>query len=205
MTSEAAALLAGNLALVFVVVVALSWLVYGNLRQRATAGPPTFGDWEVAYRDLSRDMAEMRDRHEAELSDMKEQQASDHQAIRQLRSEVLRIDADLQRWRMAYAMLMHEFMEVAGHAPKTQPPDAAPAAIPVPPAPVDRGRLAALMIEYFSVEEVDGLAFELSLSSAVAGDTVEARARSLIEAARRRKRLDALIALCRRERPEGEF
>ena len=193
MTNEAAALLAGNLALVVAVVAVLSWVLYSNLRGRVGAVSPSFVDLENAYSDLSQQMDTMR-----------EQQTADNQAIRQLRAEVLRIDADLQRWRMAYAALAHEFMNATGRAPSAQPPDAPAAAQPPAPAS-DTARLAALLVECFGPEELDGLAFELGLAAAVAGDTVEARARSLVAAARRRKRLDALIALCRRERPEGGF
>lgn len=193
MTTEAVAIFGWILALIAVAVAALSWLVYGGLRQRAGAISPSFVDLENAYGDLSKQMDAMR-----------EQQASDNQAIRQLRAEVLRIDADLQRWRIAYAVLAHEFMNATGRAPSAQPPDAPAAAQPPAPAS-DTARLAALLVECFGPEELDGLAFELGLAAAVAGDTVEARARSLVAAARRRKRLDALIALCRRERPEGGF
>ena len=189
MTNEAAVLLAGNLALIAAVAFIGAWLLFSGARRMS----PSFVDLENAYSDLSQQMDAMR-----------EQQTADNQAIRQLRAEVLRIDADLQRWRMAYAALAHEFMNATGRAPSAQPPDAPAAAQPPAPAS-DTARLAALLVECFGPEELDGLAFELGLAAAVAGDTVEARARSLVAAARRRKRLDALIALCRRERPEGGF
>ena len=194
MTNEAAALLAGNLALVVAVVAVLSWVLYSNLRGRVGAVSPSFVDLESAYSDLSQQMDAMR-----------EQQTADHQAIRQLRAEVLRIDADLQRWRLAYAKLANEFMAETGHTPTAKPPDTETAAAVATGAGLDRGRLAQLMIDAFSIEEIDGLAFEMELTTAVKGETAEARARSLVDAARRRKRLDALIALCRRERPEGGF
>ena len=145
----------------------------------------------------------MRDKHEAELGDMKAQQATDHQAIRQLRAEVLRIDTELQRWRVAFAALVSEFAARTGELPTTQPPESQAAPVQISPLPA--ARLAALIAELFSIEEIDSLAFELSLSANVAGDTAEARARSLVDAARRRRKTDALVALCRRERPEGGF
>lgn len=204
MTNEALALLGGNLALIALLVVALSSLLYGNLRQRAAPlVSPSFDSLQAAYRDLSQEMGEMRDKHEAELSDMKAQQATDNQAIRQLRTEVLRIDTELQRWRMAFAALVSEFAARTGELPTTQPPEAQPVPVQIP-AP-SAAQLAALIAELFNIEEVDGLAFELSLSTHVSGDTIEARARSLVDAARRRGKTPALIALCRRERPEGGF
>ena len=204
MTSEALALLGGNLALIALLVVALSGLLYSNLRQRVVLPmSPSFDSLQTAYRELSQEMGEMRDKHEAELGDMKAQQATDHQAIRQLRAEVLRIDTELQRWRVAFAALVSEFAARTGELPTTQPPEAQPAPVQIP-AP-SAAQLAALIAELFNIEEIDSLAFELSLSANVTGDTIEARARSLVDAARRRRKTDALVALCRRERPEGGF
>ena len=144
MTSEALALLGGNLVLIALLVVALSGLLYSNLRQRVVLPvSPSFDSLQTAYRELSQEMGEMRDKHEAELGDMKAQQATDHQAIRQLRAEVLRIDTELQRWRVAFAALVSEFATKTGELPTTQPPESQAAPVQISPLPA--ARLAALI------------------------------------------------------------
>lgn len=79
-------------------------------------------------------------------------------------------------------------------------PHPAPAAPPVQWADVTR-RLA----EQFSLDELDNLAMELALLEVVAGDSQEARAASLVKAAARRKVLEKLREIARRERPRGGF
>ena len=69
----------------------------------------------------------------------------------------------------------------------------------------DRAGLAVKIAERFSLDEIDDLAMELSLNGAITGDSLENRASSLVLTAWRRQRLSELVALCRRERPKGEF
>ena len=69
----------------------------------------------------------------------------------------------------------------------------------------DRAGLAVKIAECFSLDEIDDLAMELGLNSAITGDSLENRASSLVLTAWRRQRLSELVALCRRERPKGEF
>ena len=52
---------------------------------------------------------------------------------------------------------------------------------------------------------INGLAFELGIDGALTGETVNARAQSLVRVAQQRGRLLKLVELCRRERPEGGF
>ena len=89
--------------------------------------------------------------------------------------------------------------------------------IPAPPAPAPdpRGQKAETerqvhlyqMIEHqFDVDEVNGLAFDLGIPpDELTGGTGAARARALVLYAQRRGKLNALIDLCRRERPNGGF
>ena len=69
----------------------------------------------------------------------------------------------------------------------------------------DRAGLAVKVAECFSLDEIDGLAMELGMDGAITGDSLENRASSLVLTAWRRQRLSELVALCRRERPKGEF
>jgi hypothetical protein len=53
------------------------------------------------------------------------------------------------------------------------------------------------------MEEIDSLAFELGVTSAMSGDTAEARARALVDIARKRGLIARLIQLYREQRPNG--
>jgi len=88
--------------------------------------------------------------------------------------------------------------------------------IPAPPAPAPdpRGQEAETerqvhlyqMIEHqFDMDEMLDLAFRLGLPDISRTETVAARARALVLYAQRRGKLNALIDLCRRERPNGGF
>lgn len=69
----------------------------------------------------------------------------------------------------------------------------------------DRAALARHIAESFSLDEIDGIAFELGMDGALTGDSLETRASSLVLTAWRRQRLSELEILCRRERPNGGF
>jgi hypothetical protein len=69
----------------------------------------------------------------------------------------------------------------------------------------DRAALARHIAESFSLDEIDGIAFELGMDGALTGDSLETRASSLVLTAWRRQRLSELEVLCRRERPRGGF
>lgn len=57
----------------------------------------------------------------------------------------------------------------------------------------------------FNLDEQAGLWFEMGWGNSMRGDSAGERARELVAFAHRRGCLDELVALCRRERPEGGF
>lgn len=59
--------------------------------------------------------------------------------------------------------------------------------------------------EHFDMDEMNDLAFQLGLPDLSRTETSGARARALVMHAKRRSRLDELMELCRRERPDGGF
>ena len=193
MAIEAVALLGGNLALVGLAAAIGGWLLYGSLRRMT---PAAYSQMEQTIADAMRQVNELR-----------EQQASDHVEMRRMRMELSRIDAEIQEWRAAYAALVREFLEATGRAPKAQPPADPTVAAPAPRPVTARepARLLRLMVDAFSAEEIETLAFEMGLAGSMKGETADERAQSLIGAANRRKRLDELIALARQQRPEGGF
>ena len=192
MSTQAALLLSGNLA-VFIALGAVSgWLMYQRVRH---VSPGVVAILEQTIADTNR-----------QLSEMREQQNADHLTIRQLRAEIGRVDDE---WRAAYTALAQEFREAVKREPRTRPPQAAPPAAPIAPTPARRdGGMAAMarrMAERFSLEEVDDLAFELGLADAVTGETLGRRAASLVTAANKSQVLSELVDLCRARRPEGGF
>jgi hypothetical protein len=121
---------------------------------------------------------------------------------RSLREELERVEVQLAFSQERIRILERAFREATGQEP--------PGAATTPPP--RRGARAATATTWgrriaplFSLDEINSLAFDLGLSSAVKGDTAESRARSLADAAERRGKLDELIELCRQERPEGGF
>ena len=192
MSTQAALLLSGNLA-VFIALGAVSgWLMYQRVRH---GSPGVVAILEQTIADTNR-----------QLSEMREQQNADHLTIRQLRAEIGRVDDE---WRAAYTALAQEFREAVNREPRTPPPQAAPPAAPIAPTPARRdGGMAAMarrMAERFSLEEIDDLAFELGLADAVTGETLGRRAASLVTAANKSQVLSELVDLCRARRPEGGF
>lgn len=168
-----------------------AWLVYINLMRRV---PPT------AYQTMERTMADMTQ----QMSELREQQAADHQAMRSLRSEVARLDARLAVWQ-DYARTLARMLENAtGQEPPPEPADATPA--PVTLTAVGRpGQLAKLITERFSLDEITNLAFELGIDGDVTGASTKTRAQSLVGQANRRGLTERLIELCREQRPGGGF
>ena len=70
---------------------------------------------------------------------------------------------------------------------------------------VDHTTVARRIAARFSLDEVNGLAFELGLDGSLTGDSLENRSASLVKVAMQRDALTRLVALCRRERPRGGF
>lgn len=132
---------------------------------------------------------------------MRSQMAEMREAQGDFRAELARVEAELAMSQERIRQLERAFREATGQEP--------PAAVS---SPVASGRvshspaaLARRIEALFSSNEIDGLAYDLEIAGAVVGDTTEERARSLVEAARRRGKLRALIQTVRRERPTGGF
>ena len=180
-----------SMALVLVVTVAGAgaWLTYANLRRTP---PGVYQQMEHTIADMNRQMSEFR-----------EQQAADHEAMRQLRAELRQLDMRLGTWQEYARTLGAMFREATGQEPPPEPEDAPPpVARPTVGKPV---QLAALIVKSFSMEEMTGLAFELGIEGDVTGATTKARAQSLVGQANRRGLMERLITLCREQRPEGGF
>lgn len=74
------------------------------------------------------------------------------------------------------------------------------------PAGVDAVALQQFIAEFFNLEDMRDLAMRLGVDfEDVAGETKEAKARSLVSYMKRRKRLSELRDLVRQLRPEGRF
>lgn len=121
---------------------------------------------------------------------------------RSLREELERVEVQLAFSQERIRILERAFREATGQEPPGEPAPPPPRRVARPLDAMVLGRRIATL---FSREEVDSLAFDLGLASAVKGDTVDGRARSLADAAGRRGKLEELIELCRQERPEGGF
>lgn len=145
----------------------------------AVAGPGAY--WiSVAF-------ASMR----GQLTDLRADQGS-------LRAELADVKADLALSQERIRQLERAFREETGKEP---PPHPAP-----PPRPAsDTAGLARRVAACYSLDELDGLAFELGLADALTGETLENRAASLVMAALRRGILSELVAIARRDRPRGGF
>lgn len=134
-----------------------------------------------------------QDSQDAEMADLRGQ-------IHELREGQLAAQALLQEWITYARQLGHLLREATGQEP---PPE--PRQWTVSPTPVDLARLARTIQDRFSIEEMNNLAFDLGLDGTISGDTVAARAMSLVSAARRRGMLGRLVERCRQERPDGGF
>ena len=104
----------------------------------------------------------------------------------------------LQEWITYARRLASMFKEATGQEPPPEPTTRARGI-----GPGDLARLARTIQAYFSMEEIDSLAFELGVTSAMSGDTAEARARAMVDIARKRGLIARLIQLYREQRPNG--
>jgi hypothetical protein len=104
----------------------------------------------------------------------------------------------LQEWITYARRLASMFKEATGQEPPPEPTTRARGI-----GPGDLARLARTIQAHFSMEEIDSLAFELGVTSAMSGDTAEARARALVDIARKRGLIARLIQLYREQRPNG--
>lgn len=150
------------------------------------AGPGLVGLWYY-QRSLSEridDLESLRLLDAAEISRM-------HNEVNELRRGVAILSAQVRR---------------AGMQPEWTP-EAARISGPLSGQAAETDRLVTLwqnIAARFNAEEIDDLAFQLGLPESHA-ETDGARARDLVSAAKRRDKLDALVSLCRRVRPEGGF
>lgn len=114
-----------------------------------------------------------------------------------LRDELAQVEAALAISQERIRQLERAFREETGHEPPY---------VEVPPVrPAGAAGLARRIAARFSLDEVNGLAFELGLDGALAGDSLESRASSLVKIATQNDVLTKLVALCRRDRPAGGF
>ena len=143
MTIDALLLAAGNLALVLAAAVGAGWPLYNRLRQ---VPPSTYAEMEQTLADMNRQMSELR-----------QQQAADHNEMRRLRAEITRIDAALQEWSEQFLALAREFREATGREPNTRPPGALAPVAPSPATPLSPSALVRLNTSPFDPAPVGGL------------------------------------------------
>jgi hypothetical protein len=131
------------------------------------------------------------DAQEGEIEDLRWQ-------IHELREGRIADHALLQEWITYARRLASMFKEATGQEPPPEPTTRARGI-----GPGDLARLARTIETHFSIGEIDSLAFELGVTSAMSGDTAEARARALVDIARKRGLIARLIQLYREQRPNG--
>ncbi len=131
------------------------------------------------------------DAQELEVDDLRRQ-------IVELREGRIADHALLQEWITYARRLAVMFTEATGKEPPAEP-----TARPRPITSGDMARLARTIDTHYSLDEINSLAFELGVESALSGETSEARARSLVDVARKRGLIARLIQLYREQRPNG--
>lgn len=183
MMGDTTTLLIITVAVVLLMAAVVGWAAFIAARRTT---PDTLHHYEQA-------LAEMQQRLE------RAEQRGDRQQVR-IDNQQVRID-QLQAALAAeqdYSRALARAMRDAGLEPPPRPE-----ATPRPTS--DTAGLARRVAECYSLEELDGLAFELGLADAVTGEALENRAASLVMAALRRGILSELVAIARRERPRGGF
>lgn len=135
---------------------------------------------------------------ERELDAEREKRRDDHARL-----------AEMQRLIEAWMRYARQLADIIRRELKTEPPPEPAGAVSSPP-PRPGGNegtegLARRIAKRFSLEEINGLAFELGLDGQLAGETAEGRASSLVTVALRREMVWQLVELCRQERPNGGF
>lgn len=121
-------------------------------------------------------------------------------------AERSRLNDDLGELRRGLAILIAQLRR-ANLTPEWSPPS------PATPPVVGRQQeetermvwLWQLIAKRFDLDEQADLWFQMGWGNSIRGDSAGERARELVAFAHRRGCLDDLIALCRQERPEGEF
>lgn len=115
-----------------------------------------------------------------------------HQEVDQLRRGIAVLIAQIRRANMT---------------PEWSPAPSAP--LPTPTGQqAETERLVGLWQHIdgcFDMDEMNDLAFQLGLPDLSRTETSGARARALVMHAKRRSKLEELVDLCRKERPEGGF
>lgn len=182
--AEALLVLAG-----LIIVGALSFYMVAQARRKA---PATWQEMEDRY-----------DRQQKRLDDTLQRLDKAFERIDQLETEMddLRDERDadhelMQAW-IAYARkTTARLKELTGEEPPPEPSS-------VPRRRTGRVALARWIEQRFSVEEIDGLAFEMGLSTdELSGETRAARARSLVQWAGDRSLLADLRRRVEAARPE---
>lgn len=134
----------------------------------------------------------------------------------EMQSAYSRALADYSRQQAAYSAMLADRLRALGQDVPASPgnPPAPPAELQEATTPTVAARqqagddraLKIALVALFNREELDDLAFQAGIRSEdIGGETVDARALSLVKYARRHGYLAELIAAARRLRPEGEL
>jgi hypothetical protein len=184
MTSDAALILAAIVAAVGGAVGAASAWALARLRHEPPAiiTPNAYREMEAALADMTRQQNETR-----------AQQAADHLTMRQMATQITRLE--IMVLRLSEQVRQLGGVPVAGMEPSL-----------APPAPPDNRTLAMVLASLFNADELADLAMRLDIPDGrIAGETIDAKARALVEYQRRRgvKQTDNLIKLAAELRPDG--
>lgn len=143
-------------------------------------------------------------RRVGDLEASRERDYAETEALRQENAALRHEIAELHR---GLAELFRQ-MEAAKLTPSWRPEERSGEAVSARkrPAQSEQVALRRKLVEFFSLAEVNDLAFELDIhADDLEGSTLPARARSLVSYLHDRGRLAELVELCRSHRPDAGF
>lgn len=183
MSYEAVLLIAVIVALVGGAVgAAAGWTLFHYRRVAAPVAPSVYHEMEEALAATNREQAELR----AQIT-------AGHLTMRQMATQITRLEIIVLK-------LSEQVRQLGGV------PVAVMETMPPPQPATDNRTLAMVLASLFNGDELADLALRLGIPDGrIVGETIDAKARSLVEYQRRRgvKQTDNLIKLAAELRPDG--
>lgn len=161
---------------------AAGWTLFHYRRVAAPVAPSVYHEMEEALAATNREQAELR----AQIT-------ADHLTMRQMATQITRLEIIVLK-------LSEQVRQLGGV------PVAVMETMPPPQPATDNRTLAMVLASLFNGDELADLALRLGIPDGrIAGETIDAKARSLVEYQRRRgvKQTDNLIKLAAELRPDG--
>lgn len=147
-------------------------------------------DEATAYQTMERTLADLSH----QLSELQTGRRADHLTL-------LRVLGELEIWK-AYSRKLYQRLQDANVPDIPALPDVE---VALEVDSIDDGKLYREMTLRFNMSEIDDIAFVLGIDESISGDTVAAKARSLVREARKREILLELLTYVRQERPKGDW